>query len=116
MCISVNATNDINPLWDNVESISIQLSFDGNKGKATAVTFNQPGVTFSEGILAVYEKQNEDWELVDATYDETVEEAFAISLDFIATSGMQYKAVFEVIAYRQDNAETITSTTTKYCP
>ena len=59
--ISVNATNDINPLWDNVESISIQLSFDGNNGKATAVTFNQPGVTFSEGILAVYEKQNEDW-------------------------------------------------------
>lgn len=107
---------EVLPLWDNIESIHVDISFNGNNGNALGIVINQPNVSFVEGVLAIYELSNGDWVLVDATYKESSNSIYSISLDFLAQSQTEYKAEFEIISYKDGSPETVNSTTFKRCP
>lgn len=105
----------ITPLWDNISNMELDISFSGNEGNATGSLVKQSGVTSSEGTVTVYKLVEGDWEYVDSAYKSTTR-TLAVSVDFVAESGVEYKAVFEGTAYRGDVGESHTVTKYKTCP
>ena len=105
----------IAPLWDNISNMDLVISFYGNEGNATGSLTKQSGVTSVEGTVTVYKLVNGDWVYVDSAYKSTTR-TLAVSVDFVAESGVQYKAVFEGTAYRGDVGESHTMTKYKTCP
>ncbi len=105
----------ITPLWDNISDIDLVISFYGNEGNARGTLTKQSGVTSVEGTVTVYKLVGSDWVYVDSAYKSTTR-TLGISVDFVAESGAQYKAVFEATAYRGDVGESHTITKYKTCP
>ena len=54
----------------------------------------QSGATSVEGTVTVYKLVGSDWVYVDSAYESTKRTLF-VSVDFVAESGAQYKAVLE---------------------
>lgn len=105
----------ITPLWDNISNIDLVISFYENEGNARGTLTKQSGVTSVEGTVTVYKLVGSDWVYVDSAYKSTTR-TLGVSVDFIAESGVQYKAVFEATAYRGDVGESHTITNYKSCP
>lgn len=103
------------PLWENILDVDLVISFDGNEGNARGTLTKQPGVTSVEGTVTVYKLVGSDWVYVDSAYKSTTR-TLGVSVDFVAESGVQYKAVFEGTAYRGDVGESHTVTKYKTCP
>ena len=105
----------ITPLWDNISNMDLIISFDGNEGNARGTLIKQSGVTSVEGTVTVYKLVDGDWIYVDSAYKSTTR-TLGVSVDFVAESGVQYKAVFEGTAYRGDVGESHTITKYATCP
>lgn len=105
----------ITPLWENISDINLVISFYGNEGNARGTLTKQSGVTSVEGTVTVYKLVGSEWIYVDSVYDSTTR-TLGISVDFAAESGVQYKAVFEATAYRDDVEESHTVTKYATCP
>lgn len=105
----------VTPLWDNISDMDLVISFYGNEGNATGSMAKQSGVTKCEGTVTVYKLVGDDWIYVDSAYKSTTR-TLAVSVDFVAESGVQYKAVFEGTAYRGTVAESHTMTKYDTCP
>ena len=95
--------------------MELDISFYGNEGNATGSLTKLSGVTSVEGTVTVYKLVGSDWVYVDSAYKSTTRTLF-VSVDFVAESGVQYKAVFEGTAYRGDVGESHTMTKYKTCP
>ena len=105
----------VTPLWDNISDMDLVISFYGNEGNATGSMAKQSGVTKCEGTVTVYKLVGDDWIYVDSAYKSTTR-TLALSVDFVAESGVQYKAGFEGTAYRGTAAESHTMTKYDTCP
>jgi len=105
----------VTPLWDNISNMELDISFDGNEGNARGSLTKQSGVTSVEGTVTVYKLVGSDWIYVDSAYKSTTR-TLGVSVDFVAESGVQYKAVFEATAYRGNVGESHTITKYKTCP
>ena len=103
------------PLWNNISEIDLIVGISGNNGNATGTLIRQSGVTKTEGTLTLYKQVGDDWIYVDSAYKSSTR-GLAVSIDFYAESGVQYKAVFEGTAYRGDVGESHTITRYKTCP
>lgn len=103
------------PLWNNISEIDLIVGISGNNGNATGTLIKQPGTTRSEGTLTLYRQVGDNWIYVDSAYKSSTR-GLAVSIDFYAESGVQYKAVFEGTAYRGDVGESHTITRYKTCP
>ena len=105
----------VTPLWDNILDMDLVISFYGSEGNATGSLTKQSGVTSAEGTVTVYKLVGSAWIYVDSAYKSTTRTLF-VSVDFVAESGVQYKAVFEATAYRGDVGESHTMTKYATCP
>lgn len=103
------------PLWNNISEIDLIVGISCNNGNATGTLIKQPGATRSEGTLTLYRQVGDNWIYVDSAYKSSTR-GLAVSIDFYAESGVQYKAVFEGTAYRGDVGESHTITRYKTCP
>lgn len=74
------------------------------------------GVTSITGTLTVYENVGENWIYVDSDSGSTTKRSLAVTVEFDAVSGREYKAVFEVTAYKNDISESDSSVSYKNCP
>ena len=108
------APSTVTPLWDNILDMELVISFYGNEGSATGRLTKQSGVTSVERTVTVYKLVGSDWVYVDSVYQSTTRTLF-VSVDFVAESGVQYMAVFEGTAYRDDVGESHTMTNYKTC-
>ena len=102
---AVKEETSVMPLWDNISIASVDISFSGTNGNATGNITKQDGVTFSEGTVFVYKKVGSEWVYVADAYNSTTRYTLAVSCDFPAQSGVEYKAVFSVTAYRGEDGE-----------
>lgn len=105
----------IYPQWDNIWTMDLVVAFLGSAGNASGTLTKQSGVTRVEGTLTVYEFVGNAWVYVDSVYKSTTRN-LAISVDFAAVSGVQYKAVFDATAYRGTVGENFVITRYKTCP
>lgn len=102
------AANEIMPLWTNIDVCSLGITYNNGIGNATGTVTKQSGVTSIEGTVEVYEKVNGRWVYIDSWYKSTTRYSLAVSADFDATQGTEYKAVFTIYAYRGTTVETHT--------
>ena len=107
--------NEITPMWDNISTMSLSLTFDGNAGLATGTARKSPNADLIEGVLYVYAWENNDWQYVDSVYGSKSIGSLGLAVEFEGVSGVEYKAVWIVTAHDGEYAETDTSEYTKVC-
>lgn len=103
---------EVMPCWENMDSISLTIGFDGDVGTAAVSVARIFGVTTSiEATLEVYRKDGSRWVFIDDVSGSSTR-TLGLDLDFDAVEGTQYKAVAYVTAYGPNGAESETVTET----
>ena len=119
MSFSANAAvpeTPVQPLWETMASVDVGLKFSGTTGTANGSAVRVYGTTTAiEGVLTVYEVDGDDWIYVDSV-DGYSTRTLLLNLDFDASSGTEYVAVFEVTGYSDTDSESHTATKYKTCP
>jgi hypothetical protein len=106
----------ITPYWANMNSITLDLYFDGANSMSSAVVTKINGVTtLLSGTLTVYRKSGSSWVTVGSASNNSTS-TLAIVYSFNATSGVQYKASLTVYAYSATGSESETVTKIGTCP
>ena len=101
--------NTVEPQWDSILNVTIDLIFSGVEGNTTGVARRQSTATRIEGTLTVYkELADGTWEFVDQVYGSKTIGTLGLSIDFTGERGVRYKAVFRVTAYTGSMPETET--------
>lgn len=118
LCLSVYAATPetIAPLWDNINVITNDITFNGTNGNATAMITGKPGTTEIIGTVAVYQKVGTKWEYVDQCSDSNEDSYLFLSVDFTAESEVEYKSVLNILVTRNGMNEVETDTTYATCP
>ena len=114
-CYAYAEAPTVQPRWDNIKNISLEMTFNGTSGTAFGIATKKTGVTSMEGTLTVYEIINGNWVYVDSASGSTTGNSLAVTVQFKGVGGRSYKAVFEVTAYKDGVAESDTSTAYKNC-
>lgn len=109
-------TNAVEPRYTSINLLSCNLSLaDGNTG-ATGVATKKSSASSIEGTLVVYEQNGNDWIKVDEAYKSVTRGSLAVQIDFVAESGVTYKAEWTVTAYTNGVGETVVIEDIKTCP
>lgn len=106
----------VRPLWTNINSMSTTITFTGTSGIAKGIATRQSGVTSMEGTVTLYKYVSGQWIYVNQWSGSSTGNSLIITGNFTGIGGVQYEAVFELMAYRGDLAESATQTTYKTCP
>ena len=115
-CYAYAEATTVQPRWDNIKNITLEMTFNGTNGTAIGTATRKTGVTSMEGTLTVYEIINGNWVYVGSNYGSTTGNSLMVTVQFKGVGGRSYKAVFEVTAYKNGVGETDTYTTYKNCP
>ncbi len=101
----------VTPLWDNLDSMVVDMAFVGTTGTAAANATSQSGCNYMEGRITLYryDEDIEDWVYMDEWYATSTTTTVCVDGDFEGVHGTTYKAVFEATAYRNYVGESHTS-------
>lgn len=106
----------VSPCWNNISSVTVEVSFPSGTGCATVDVTRVYGVTTSiAGTLTVYKQVGNQWVYVD-TVSGVSTYSLRLELYFDATSGTTYKALAEATAYSSTEAESISLYDIETCP
>lgn len=105
----------IKPLWTNIDTMSLTITFSGSSSFTRGVATKQSGVTSMEGTVTLYRNVSGQWIYIDQWSGSSTGNSLIITGYFSCISGVQYEAVFEVTAYRGSSSETATQITYKTC-
>ena len=108
--------NAVMPLWDNISMISSDIGFSGTLGTASAAVVRKVGVELLEGTMTLYQNVDGEWSFVDSAYNSATRGSLGVSLPFTAEPGVEYKAVFNVTAYRNGVGESVEKIVYKTAP
>lgn len=61
MAVGVHAENTIVPLWDNINKLTVNITFDGTAGKASAYVADATYSAEVSGTLTVYKQTKAGW-------------------------------------------------------
>ena len=106
----------VTPYWNNISSVTVEVSFLNGVGAATVDISRVFGVTTSiEATLSLYKLVNGQWVFMDSTSGSSTR-ALGLELYFDAVSGVTYKAVADITAYSNTEVETETLSDIETCP
>ncbi len=106
----------IQPRWETMASMNVYVNFSGTTGTACARVSRLAGITTEiEGTLYVYEVDGDDWIYIDSEYGSSTR-SLGIDIEFDATSGTEYVAVFEVTGHSANTSESETVMDYGTCP
>ncbi len=106
----------VTPRWVSINSIDLNIAFNGERGNALGSASKQSTANKIEGPLTLYELVDGEWEYIDEWYNSRTRGTLAVSGDFTCESGVTYKAVFVVTAYTGTASETETVEYIDTCP
>lgn len=108
----------IMPMWDNTNSFSVDLDFNGSDGVAYVMVMGQSGVTnISAEVKLYYKNTSGVWVEDSKDWDYNVNQMFlSISESFTGIAGREYKIEVEVNVKKNGITETLTETKTAVCP
>lgn len=112
---SAQVVPDITPLWTNINTITLIITFNGSSSFTRGLVTRQSGVTSMEGTLTLYKYVNSTWVYVGQWTGSSTSNSLIITGYFTCISGVQYKSVFAITAYSESATETETVTTYKTC-
>ena len=113
---AVTPGETVSPCWNNMSSITVEVSFSNGQGCATVDVTRIYGVTtLIEGYLTVYKQVGSDWVYVGDTSGSSVI-SLGLEYYFDATSATTYKAVASITAYSDSGAEAASINDIETCP
>lgn len=101
--------------WSYIQSISVDINFNGTNGSVNCTASRQTSATSIEGTVYLYRYQSNTWVLMDSWHNSTTRKSLPISGTFNAVGGTQYKAVFYVTAHNGNASENASIETVKTC-
>ena len=113
---SAQLVPEITPFWVNIDSITLTITFNGSTSFTRGLITRQSGVTLMEGTITLYKYVNSQWVYVNQWSGSSTGNSLIITGYFSCISGIEYKSVLNVTAYRGTAAESETVTTYKTCP
>lgn len=101
----------IEPLWDNVNRVSCEISFDGTEGTVYCDITAISSATSITGTLTLYESGREinSWDIDSDLPFVTINESFT------GTKGRTYTLELEAAVTARGSSETITRTVSEKC-
>ena len=106
----------ITPNWNNMSSITVEITFPNGNGTAVVDVTRVFGVTTSiSATLTLYKYVDGQWVYMDSTSGSSTR-ALSLGVYFDAVSGVTYKAVADITAYSNSEVETETLSDTETCP
>lgn len=108
----------VQPLWNNISSLSHDLTFNGQNGFSSAIISASTGTTEINASLAVYKEIGDDqWEYVDHISKRiTSSTRMNLSVSFTGESGAYYKSVLNVTVTKNGVDEQEIKFEYKTCP
>ena len=116
-CIGVGAAAPeiVAPMWDNINNLSNNISFEGTDGYAQGTVVGKSGTTAISGTLVVYKQTSNGWEFVGSDSDSVSGSFMTLKVEFDGKEGEYYKSVFNVSVTRNGVVESETKTVYKTC-
>ena len=107
----------VSPRWTSIANMHVDMSFYENEGNATGTARKQSTAQSIVGTLYLYKWNGSEYEYItEASNWRETPGTLAVSIDFEAESGVQYLAMWSVIAYTNDIGEDYTVECLKTCP
>ena len=95
----------VSPRWTSIANMYVDMSFVGTQGNASAIARKQSTADNIVGTLYLYKWNGTTYEYMDEVSGYKTIGTLGLSIDFVAEVGVQYKAVWEVIAYTDGHGE-----------
>ena len=95
----------VSPRWTSIATMDVDMTFVGTQGTVNGVARKQSTAEVITGTLYLYKWNGTRYEYMDEVSGFKTVGTLAVSIDFVAEVGVQYKAVWEVIAYTNDHGE-----------
>lgn len=107
----------IEPLWDNADSVTAKLLFNGSTGNVSATIRGQKGVTnISVSVRLFYKSTSNTWIEINKDWDYDVDKSsLSIYETFTGISGCEYKVEVSGTVTKNGYAESISQTVTATC-
>lgn len=90
---------DATPRWTSIATMDIGIVFYENEGIAAASAIKHATASHIVGALYLYKWNGTNYEYIDDVWGSKTVGTLSLSIDFVAEPGVQYKAVFTVVAY-----------------
>ena len=95
----------VSPRWTSIWTMHLDMSFVGTQGNAAGTARKQATADEIVGTLYLYKWNGTTYEYMDEVSGYKTVGTLVLSIDFQAEVGVQYKAVFEVVAYTDGHGE-----------
>ena len=95
----------VSPQWTSISYMHVDMSFVGTQGNASGIARKQSTADDIVGTLYLYKWNGSTYEYMDEVSGYKTVGTLALSIDFVAEVGVQYKAVLEVVAYTDNQGE-----------
>ena len=96
----------VSPRWVSISAMDVDMTFYGNEGNAVGTARKQSTAQSIVGELSLYKWNGSTYEYItEASNWRATPGTLSVSIDFEAESGVQYLAVWMVIAYTNDIGE-----------
>ena len=107
----------VSPRWTSIAYMDVDMTFYENEGNAVGTARKQSTADDIVGTLFLYKWNGSEYEYItEASNWRETPGTLAVSIDFEAESGVQYLAIWSVIAYTNDIGEEHTMEYLLTCP
>ena len=110
-----NVPPTVTPRWTSIATMDLVMGFYDNEGIVAATARKQSTASHIVGALYLYKWNGSTYEYIDDVWGSKTVGTLAVSIDFVAEKGVQYKAVWVVVAYTDGVGETETITYYETC-
>ncbi len=100
----------IQPLWDNTQSITANITFNTDGAIANALVQGKVGTTKIAIDIYVYRQVGSSWVYVTEAHDSKSARVFNLNCDFNATAEVYYRADYTVTVTKSGTDEVINKT------
>ena len=106
----------VSPRWTSIANMHVDMAFEGTEGTALGTARKQSPAQSIVGTLYLYYWNGSEYEYITEASGWKTVGTLSVSIDFEAESGVQYLAVWSVIAYTDDIGEDFTAEYLLTCP
>lgn len=107
--------SNVSPRWTSIATMDVVMTFVGTAGNTVGTARKQSTASHIVGALYLYKWNGSTYEYMDDVWGSKTVGTLGLSIDFEAEVGVQYKAVFVVVAYTDGVGEDETITCYRTC-
>ena len=105
----------VSPRWVSIANMHVDLGFVGNDGYTTGTARKQSTADSIVGTLTLYKWNGSTYEYITEASGWKTVGTLCVSIEFEAESGVQYLAVWMVVAYTDNVGESFTAEYLETC-